>query len=344
MSSIIQVDEAILEALKASPAYKIKDRYGVYTAVQNPWKMPIELQKNGSTIASLPNADDWLVAPTGFFGVPKLDVYTAAAWEEISSLREETILPTPEPVTIDWNAPPVTPNTGVPSPYAPPVGYPQNPRYAGAPASVGQGLAITGIVLAVFAPIIGLVLSIIAFSQASKANATPIKTLAKVGIIVNAVLTAITLFFWIAVFGSAFSSIGDSDYSSSSSSDAVPAWWDDESANVLEAVNKVQPTFEETEINDSCEYSFIENTYTSSNTEVGEGELSAIAERYRLQLETLYPEADVAVTSKRDFADLKYFEVRADSTFDENYDYASPDVTVTVNESSTTLLLESYCD
>jgi hypothetical protein len=191
MVSTIEIDETTLGALRESPTYKIQDRYGVYVAVQNPWKEPTELQTGGITRASLLNADDWLVAQSNFLSIPtpKLEVYTNAQWQEIATLNEwapEPVQPTP---TADWNTPPAgsTPPPWQPAPgpqYAAPYGPPVSPP--------GYGFAITGIVLIFFAPLIGLIFSIIARKKMLESNSYEAMTLAKVGIIVNAVLTGLT--------------------------------------------------------------------------------------------------------------------------------------------------------
>jgi hypothetical protein len=73
----------------------------------------------------------------------------------------------------------------------------------------GKTLGIVGLVLAILAPVIGLIISIVANNQ-SKAAGYP-NQLAKIGIIVGAILTAVYLLIVIISFivsAAALSSIG----------------------------------------------------------------------------------------------------------------------------------------
>ncbi|WP_217183018.1 hypothetical protein [Streptomyces sp. AC495_CC817] len=103
--------------------------------------------------------------------------------------------------------PPQPPQNNVPpapeaAAYAPPSqptapgGYPvapAAPAYA-APESVpGKGLAIAGLILAIVAPIVGFILSLVARSKLKKAGAPT--GLATAGIIIGAILTVV----WIII-------------------------------------------------------------------------------------------------------------------------------------------------
>jgi len=68
------------------------------------------------------------------------------------------------------------------------------PAYGAAPEPVpGRGLAIAGLILAIFVPVVGLILSIVARVKLKKAGAPT--GMATAGIIVGAILTV----FWIVV-------------------------------------------------------------------------------------------------------------------------------------------------
>lgn len=74
---------------------------------------------------------------------------------------------------------------------------PMAPQTTNAQNDPGQGLAIAGLILAFFFPLVGLILSIIA---KKKSAAVGIKnTLAKVGVILNAVFLALGLLFTIGM-------------------------------------------------------------------------------------------------------------------------------------------------
>jgi hypothetical protein len=81
---------------------------------------------------------------------------------------------------------------------------PQTPAPADYP---GKTLGIVGLVLAILLPVVGLIISIVANSQSKKAGYK--NGLAKAGIIVGAILTALGVIFWIiwaVALGAAISS------------------------------------------------------------------------------------------------------------------------------------------
>jgi hypothetical protein len=78
---------------------------------------------------------------------------------------------------------------------------------APAPADYpGKTLGIVGLVLAILAPVVGIILSAIALSQSK--NAGYPNKLAKIGLIVGIVLTALYAILYITVFAVAFSQGG----------------------------------------------------------------------------------------------------------------------------------------
>lgn len=337
MTSIVEIDDAILEALRGSKAYSIQGRSGSYTAVKNPWQGPIQLQKAGVTIASLMNEDDWLVAPSGFFGTPKLDSYTAQQWAMISRPFEAPAS------SLDWrNMPAATsPSAGaaVPSPY---VATPYNAQPTSPP---GQVMAIIGLILALIAPVVGIFFSIIALAKAPKGVPSSTKTMGTIGTILNGFFILIGAFIWgffligsVSPFNSAF----DSTYSSEDDG-AIPAWWDEELVSILTAVNEIQGPFVDEYITDDCSFSYIDNAYTAQ-TNVTEGQLSDIASQYQEKLELLYPNADISVTSLSNFDNTRYYRVDAESVFDDNFNYATPSVTVTIYQESSELSISSFCE
>ena len=66
----------------------------------------------------------------------------------------------------------------------------------------GKTLGIVGLVLAIVAPLIGIVVSAIAMSQSKKAGFE--NKLAKIGLIIGIVLTVLIVVLYIAVFAVAF--------------------------------------------------------------------------------------------------------------------------------------------
>ncbi|MGG7507297.1 hypothetical protein [Plantibacter sp. YIM 135249] len=68
---------------------------------------------------------------------------------------------------------------------------PQQPQYQpAAPADYpGKTLGLVGLILAIILPLVGLILSLVAQSQSKKAGVP--NTLAKVGVIIGAILTAL---------------------------------------------------------------------------------------------------------------------------------------------------------
>ncbi|GAA5154342.1 hypothetical protein GCM10025768_25350 [Microbacterium pseudoresistens] len=78
---------------------------------------------------------------------------------------------------------------GIAAPQYPPHQHPAYPapEQAAAPSAPGSGMAIAGFVLAIIVPIVGLILSIVAFVKLKKANAP--RGLAIAGIIIGALLT-----------------------------------------------------------------------------------------------------------------------------------------------------------
>jgi hypothetical protein len=68
----------------------------------------------------------------------------------------------------------------------------------------GKTLGIVGLVLAIVAPVVGIIVSAIALSQSKKAGFE--NKLAKIGLIVGIVLTVLIVILYIVVFAAAFSS------------------------------------------------------------------------------------------------------------------------------------------
>ena len=85
---------------------------------------------------------------------------------------------------------------------------PQNNPYGSAPGAVpadypGKTLGLVGLILAIVAPVIGLILSIVAKKQSKEAGFP--NQLAKIGVIIGAILTAlyvIGIIIYVAVIGS----------------------------------------------------------------------------------------------------------------------------------------------
>lgn len=100
----------------------------------------------------------------------------------------------PVPPASDTNTPhPAEPTAqGYPAQY-PPNQYPAYP--AAPPAAPGSGLAVAGLILAILLPLIGLIISIVAFVKLRKANAP--RGVALAGIIIGAVLTL----GWLLILG-----------------------------------------------------------------------------------------------------------------------------------------------
>ncbi|MFZ4896540.1 hypothetical protein ACL9RL_19045 [Plantibacter sp. Mn2098] len=76
--------------------------------------------------------------------------------------------------------------------------YQQPQQYAAAPADFpGKTLGLVGLILSILLPLVGLILSLVANSQSKKAGFP--NQLAKVGIIIGAILTALGIIgaiFW----------------------------------------------------------------------------------------------------------------------------------------------------
>jgi len=111
----------------------------------------------------------------------------------------------------DENQPPVPPQQPVPP--APPAAPqyqaapPVAPQYQAAPASVpGKTLGIVGLILAFLAPVIGLILSIVAKVQSRKAGVP--NGIATAGIIVGAILTVIYIIFIAIAIAGAVALVG----------------------------------------------------------------------------------------------------------------------------------------
>ena len=68
----------------------------------------------------------------------------------------------------------------------------------------GKTLGIVGLVLAIVAPVVGIIVSAIALSQSKKAGFE--NKLAKIGLIVGIVLTVLIVVLYIVVFAVAFGS------------------------------------------------------------------------------------------------------------------------------------------
>jgi hypothetical protein len=67
----------------------------------------------------------------------------------------------------------------------------------------GKTLGIVGLILAVVAPVVGIIISAVALSQSKKAGFE--NKLAKVGLIVGIVLTVLIVVAYIAIFATAMS-------------------------------------------------------------------------------------------------------------------------------------------
>jgi uncharacterized membrane protein YbaN (DUF454 family) len=67
----------------------------------------------------------------------------------------------------------------------------------------GKTLGIVGLVLAILAPLIGIIVSAVALNQSKKAGYE--NKLAKIGLIVGIVLTVVYVVLYIVVFAAAFS-------------------------------------------------------------------------------------------------------------------------------------------
>jgi len=335
MASTIELDLGTLKALKESDTYSIENRYGVYVALQNPWKAPTDVQERGSTVASLANEDDWLVAPSGFFGTPRLEVYTASEWQKVSKLQESILEPEVTPI-VDISS--------IPDYSEDPVAAKTDGRYHSVDtrAEAGYGLALAGVTLPIFAPLVGLILSIVARVKGVRAGAQPTIKLATIGIVVNSVVLFLFSLLLISIISSAANQNSLDD--GPKNGDIAPAWWDEESANVLEVANRVQPNFRATQTQDTCVNYGLENTYSVDDT-VPPGDLARLAEEYRAGFEKLYPEAEVTVSSTRDTGtELKYFEVKAAAVYDDSYDYVTPEARVIIRGEGSQLITYAYCD
>jgi hypothetical protein len=345
MAYTVEIDTAIIEALKASSTYRLRDRSGAYLAVQNPWKAPVELQNAGATAASLAHADDWLAVSEEFFGVSQLEVYSDAQWQELIQVPE------PEE-NIDWNAPP----QGFASPAEAPH---YNDQYYDAPytpplSPPGQGLAITGIVLIFFAPVIGLIFSIIARSKAVKAGTT--QPLAIVGIVVNAVLTGVIAIIVLLITISsittqnAYEDIANDDYSYNepptyeipeTNEHTAPSWWISSNDEILEIANKVQPTFEASSINTSCNADqYIESSYAVYPDTLPDP--AKLAEDYRVAFQAAYPDRQVLVTPL--YSPAGTYEVNVSGSNDDEAYADAPSATLQVSDTFTALTVASSCD
>ena len=67
----------------------------------------------------------------------------------------------------------------------------------------GKTLGIVGLVLAIVAPVVGIIVSAVALSQSKNAGFE--NKLAKIGLIVGIVLTVITLVYMVVMFTTVFS-------------------------------------------------------------------------------------------------------------------------------------------
>jgi len=96
------------------------------------------------------------------------------------------------------------------NPYAQPAGGPQPVGGGALPADYpGKTLGLVGLILAIVAPLIGLILSIVAQKQSKEAGYP--NQLAKIGVIIGAILTAlyiIGIIIYIAVIGSIMANSG----------------------------------------------------------------------------------------------------------------------------------------
>jgi hypothetical protein len=67
----------------------------------------------------------------------------------------------------------------------------------------GKTLGIVGLVLAIVAPLIGIIVSAVALNQSKKAGYE--NKLAKIGLIVGIVLTVLIIVLYVVIFATAFS-------------------------------------------------------------------------------------------------------------------------------------------
>ena len=67
----------------------------------------------------------------------------------------------------------------------------------------GKTLGLVGLILAIVAPIVGIIVSAVALSQSKKAGFE--NKLAKIGLIVGIVLTVVYVVLYVVVFATAFS-------------------------------------------------------------------------------------------------------------------------------------------
>lgn len=346
MALVVELTDDVLAALRSSEVYEIRDKYGMFVAVQNPWKQEVQLVKDDDPLVKL-NNEDWLVAPQNFYGQPTLTVFSNREWSDIATPRDG--FATPPPVynddEIDWNAPasPNAPNYGnLSQPYQQlytPQGVPVTTK--------GQGASITGLVLSFFFPIVGLIISLVARNQAIKAQNSSSRTIATIGIAVGGLFTALWFLFIGVIFFSAFSSLAsydsdDSDYSYDQSA-TVPTWWSSANEDVLSLINSVEPGFRTDGYDETCEYSAVTSDY-SNTTDSADMTTSDLAEAYRTQFQEHYPKAEVTLSSLLNNDDLRYYELSVGSQRDENYETISPDINVKIYDDSTSVFLNAYCN
>ncbi len=67
----------------------------------------------------------------------------------------------------------------------------------------GKTLGLVGLILAIVAPVVGIIVSAVALSQSKKAGFE--NKLAKIGLIVGIVLTVLVIVLYVVIFATAFS-------------------------------------------------------------------------------------------------------------------------------------------
>ena len=333
MSLVIQLDDAILKALKESPVFEIKGRYGTYVAVQNPWKEPVTLKKDDRTLADLKNATDWLVAPANFFGMPIVEVFPETHWAETSrpfSLNQSGLNPSAEQGNMysTGGAPAVYPKTG---------------------AAEGTGPAVAGLILIAFAALpfaslVGSILSIFALSKARKTNNSTNRTLSIIGISINGALLILSILFYSSLISGIFTTMSDQHTgfhaTTPNTKNVVPAWWVNDNTKILFVADSAQPNFTNVTLDRYCNNPFLGANYSNMSTHVNSDAMPSLAEQYRSGLQKLYPNSYVRATQYKDYQGVSYYQVFSNQ---ELVKPGMPEVTVTIKPDSTRLYTRAAC-